>query len=208
MDNTESRAAVQRDEFADYLNVGTLEKPNYVLMGVGFTTLNESPGAKTKTKKYVNERTSSTSIVSYESKFPFESDLIKSQEAVIALYNVGRNHYTGADTEFDYVRVELWDKIEKNVFAARKFKVAAEISDISGEDDQVVKGNLNAIGDPVFGVFNTETKMFTETSEKDENISGGSGTEGTGSETEETGSKTEETGSKTEETGSEAEGTE
>ena len=30
--------AVLRHEFADYLNVGTIETPNYVLMGYGFTT--------------------------------------------------------------------------------------------------------------------------------------------------------------------------
>ena len=169
MADENSRAVIQRHQYADYLNIGNSTTPNYVLMGVGFTTLDESPGAKTNTKKYVNEKTSSTSIVSYESQFPFESDLIKSQDAVIALYNVGRNHYTGADAEFEYVRVELWDQAEnegtpvENTYAARKFRVACEVSDISGEDDQVVKGNLNAIGDPVFGTFNTQTKTFTET---------------------------------------------
>lgn len=207
-----SRAVVQRHQFADYLNLGTSTAPNYVLMGVGFTTLDESPGAQTSSKKYVNEKTTSTSITSYETQFPFESDLIKSQDAVIALYNVGRNHYTGEDAEFEYVRVELWDAMADNYvltsdtaidstktyytrsgsegsyvytpvetpevadistyyentasgcFAARKFRVACEVSETSGEDDQVVSGNLNAVGDPTFGYFNTTTKTFTATS--------------------------------------------
>ena len=44
---------LKRHQFADYLNVGTEENPDYVLMGTGFTTLDENPGAKKSTKKYV-----------------------------------------------------------------------------------------------------------------------------------------------------------
>ena len=36
-----AREVVQRHQFADYLNIGTSEKANWVLMGVGFTTLDE-----------------------------------------------------------------------------------------------------------------------------------------------------------------------
>ena len=154
---------LKRHHFADYLNVGTEENPDYVLMGTGFTTLDENPGAKTSKKKYVNEAASSSSITSYETVFPFESDLIIQQEAVLALYNVGRNHCTGSDAEFQYVRVELWDKVpdKQNEFAARLFTVSAEITSISGEDEIAVAGNLNAVGDPINGTFNTETKVFT-----------------------------------------------
>lgn len=158
-----SRNVTKRHEFADYLNIKDTDNPSYVLMGTGFTTLDENPGAQTSKKKYVNEASSSSSITSYETSFPFESDLIVHQDAVMALYNVGRNHYTGSDAEFEYVRVELWDKIEdkENEFAARRFVVSAEITSISGEDEIAVAGNLNAVGDPVNGTFNTETKTFT-----------------------------------------------
>ncbi len=156
---------LKRHQFADYLNAGTEENPDYVLMGTGFTTLDENPGAKKSTKKYVNEASSSSSITSYETAFPFESDLIKDEKAIIALYNVGRNHYTGSDAEFEYLRVELWNAAEgsTNEFAARKFIVSAEISNIKGEDEMQVSGNLNAVGDPLDGTFNTKTRTFTET---------------------------------------------
>ena len=159
----QSRNVTKRHEFADYLNIQTDEEPNFVLMGTGFTTLDENPGAQTSKKKYVNESASSSSITSYETVFPFVSDLIIQQEAVLALYKVGRNHCTGSDAEFQYVRVELWDKVEnkQNEFAARLFTVSAEISSISGEDEIAVSGNLNAVGDSIDGTFNTETKSFT-----------------------------------------------
>lgn len=157
------RNVVQRHQFADYLNIGDSDNPNFVLMGTGFTTLDEEPGAQTKTKKYVNEKASSKSISGYETVFPFESDLIVEQDAVLALYNVGRNHCTGSDAEFQYVRVELWDKVtgSDNEFAARLFTVSVEVSDVTGEDDMAVSGNLNAVGDPINGSFNTTTKTFT-----------------------------------------------
>lgn len=161
------RAVVQRYQFADYLNTGSADAPAYKLMGVGFTSLNESPGAQTNSKKYINEKTSTSSVTSYETQFAFESDLIPEQDAIIALYNVGRDHKTGSDAEFEYVRVELWQPVDgsDNTYKARKFVVSAEISDISGEDDQVVSGNLNAVGDPVDGTFNVTTKTFVATSD-------------------------------------------
>lgn len=160
------RTAVMRHMIADYLNVGTAEKAEYALMGTGFTTLDESPGAQTESVKYVNEKSSSSSVTGYETSFPFEADHIQEEKAVDALYMVGRNHYTGSDAEFEYVRVELWNKGSgTNEFEARKFLVSCEVSDYSGENKQVVKGNLNAVGDPILGTFNTDTKTFTAATE-------------------------------------------
>lgn len=163
MSGNGKRNVIKRHQFADYLNIGTEDTPRFVLMGTGFKTLDEEPGAQTESKKYVNEKASSSSVVGYETKFPFDSDLIKEEPAVIALYKVGRNHYTGSDAEFEYVRVELWEPApgKPNEFAARKFIVAAEISKTSGDKDISVSGNLNAVGDFIPGTFNTKTRTFT-----------------------------------------------
>ena len=162
-ETTGKRDVVQRHQIADYLNIGTSESPNWVLMGVGFTSLNENFGAESESSKYVNEASESSSVTSYKSVFPFEAHLIKSQEAVNALYTVGRNHLVGAEAEFEYCRVELFDgKVSADsTYAARKFLVSAEVSSIEGEKKQSVKGNLNAVGDPVNGYFNTKTPAFT-----------------------------------------------
>lgn len=163
MKGNRKRNVIQRHQFADYLNVGTEDSPKYSLMGTGFKTLNEEPGAQTESTKYVNDKASSKSVTGYETVFPFESDFIKEQEAIIALYNVGRNHCTGSDAEFEYVRVEMWDPVDgkSNEFAARKFIVSAEISEISGENNIGVSGNLNAVGDFENGTFNTQSRTFT-----------------------------------------------
>lgn len=162
-ETTGKRDVVQRHQIADYLNIGTSESPNWVLMGVGFTSLNENFGAESESSKYVNEASESSSVTSYKSVFPFEAHLIKSQEAVNALYTVGRNHIVGAEAEFEYCRVELFDgkASAESTYAARKFLVSAEVSSIEGDKKQSVKGNLNAVGDPVDGYFNTKTPAFT-----------------------------------------------
>lgn len=160
------KGAVYRHEFADYLNIGTAEEPQWELMGHGFTTLGEEFGAESESTKYVNDASASSSVVSYTSVFPFTAHLIPSQAAVNALYAVGRNHLIEENAEFEYCRVELWDQATEedapvaNTFAARKFIVSAEISDITGENKQELSGNLNAVGDPVDGTFNTTEKTF------------------------------------------------
>lgn len=160
----QQKEVIQRNDIADYLNVGTENSEQYVLMGAGFTALREKPNAKTKTKKYINEKASSTNVNSYEPQFDFEADQIIEEEAVKFIYNVGRNEKTGADCNTQYVRVELWNPVtgKDNTFTARRFNVAVVVSEMDGDDDQVIKGSLNAQGDFDDGEFNTETRTFTK----------------------------------------------
>lgn len=156
---------VSRFDVADYLGTGKSGAEGFALMGLGFNTLDENPNAQKDSKTYINQKSQTSTIKGYQPTFAFDSDLISDEAAVMALYDIGRNQKTGADAELDYVRVELFKPVESstNTFAARKFKVAVEISSISGEGGGVMKvtGNLNGVGDFVDGTFNTETRTFT-----------------------------------------------
>lgn len=154
--------AVMRYQIADYLNTGTAESPEWALMGVGFNTLDENPNAQTESKTYINQRTQTSQIKSYNTQFPFDTDLVKEEAAVMKLYEIGRDHKTGSDAEVEYIRVELFNGTEGE-YPARKFTVAVEVSGISGEGGGVVKatGNLNTVGDFVEGTFDPTTKTFT-----------------------------------------------
>lgn len=154
---------IKRHQYADYLNVSESSTPEYVLMGVGFTTLDEEPNAQTESVKYVCDASASSSVVGYETSFPYEAEQIKEERAIDSIYKIGRDHLTGGDAERDYVRVELWDPTETdNEFKARKFRVSVEVASITGENKMTMSGNLNAVGDPIQGTFNTSTKTFTE----------------------------------------------
>lgn len=155
--------AVRRYQIADYIMVGSA----FALMGVGFNTLDESPNANIDRKTYVNERNSSVVVTHYEPQFPFDADFIEDEDAVKALYSVGRDRKTGEDAQFEYVRVELFEADSSGAYPARKFTVAAEVTDLAtGEGGEIVKlsGNLHQIGDHVAGKFDPSTKTFTANS--------------------------------------------
>lgn len=155
-----------RYEIADYLNTAaTGSTETYTLMGVGFNNIDESLNAQSDSKTYVNEKAASSTVTGYEPQFPFDSDLISDEAAVMYLYNVGRNQKVGADAQTNYVRVELFSPVtgKENTYKARKFVVSIEVTDCKGDGGQplVVSGNLNQVGEFVDGTFDTTTKTFT-----------------------------------------------
>ena len=168
MGNTAQDKSIMRHQIADYLNIGE-EQEEYSFMGAGYNTLDENPSAQTDGKIYISNKAQTNYIKSYQTQFPFDTDLMKSETTVMALYDVGRNQKTGAGAEKDYVRVELFRPIDgkDNTYMARKFRVSVEVSGIAGGGGETVKvtGNLNNVGDFVDGEFNTVTKTFTASSE-------------------------------------------
>lgn len=160
-----SRSALLRNQIADYLEVAG--KPE--LCGIGFTKLDESPGAKSDSTTYINEVTSSSDIIGYETEFSYEFDAVPSQKALYSLWKDGRDHHTGDDAKHTYVRVELFNPIgtptkEKAEYTARQFIVSNEVSDFTGGGGEKISasGTLHAVGDPVPGKFDTVSMTFTE----------------------------------------------
>ena len=153
-------ATILRNKIADYLG-----KDNKIMfMGTGFNSLNEEPNAQTTQKVYINEVNSTTNITSYQPVFPYNSDLMKDEEAVYALYKTGRNRDTGINAEFDYYRVDLFEDRNGNHYPARKMRVSNEVSSFEGEGGQdiTVSGNLNQVGDSVDGMFDVTTRNFIQ----------------------------------------------
>lgn len=161
---TGGRSALIRNKIADYLEVnGKIE-----LCGIGFTKLDESPGAKSDSTTYINEVTSSADIIAYETEFPYEFDAIPAQKALYALWKDGRDHHTGEDAKHVYVKVELFNPVgtpseTAAEYTARQFIVSNEVSDFTGAGGEKISasGTLHAVGDPVPGKFDTVSMKFT-----------------------------------------------
>lgn len=150
----------QRRSLANYLYVGE----EYELCGVGFTDLNENPSAQTSKKRYINQKSSTTTITGYDWSAPFKTDMIRSDKVVDFICGIGEKQLTGSDAESDYIIVDLDKAIveEPNTFYARKIHVAIEVSSFEASDgDMVASGNFVGSGDIVEGKFNTQTKKFT-----------------------------------------------
>lgn len=143
---------------ANYLKVTEFE-----LLGTGFTELNESPSAQTTSKRYVNQSSMTQSITGYEWSTSFNADQIVSEEAIEHIREIGEMQKTGADTETEYVIVDLDKAAQTSGFRARKFKVAIAVDAFEDNDGELgITGSFLGISDPVLGTFDTTAKTFTE----------------------------------------------
>lgn len=157
----------QRRMQANYLDCGgTNKSPNFSLLGVGAKTLDESPAAQTKSRKYVCDKSATKSISGYDWTTAFEVDQIREQDAINYIINIGEKQLVGADAETDYVIVDLDQPVSgesnKTTYHARKIRVAVEVASFTNDDGEMgCSGNFLAKGDPVEGIFDTATKTFT-----------------------------------------------
>lgn len=160
----EGHSAVLRNLIADYMEVNS----KYELLGIGFTKLDENPGAQSDSTTYINQKGAFYSIDRYDTVFPFEAHMVPAEPGVMEIYNIGRNHATGDAAVRKYCRVELFNPIgvpddTKAEYKARLFEVAVEVSGTAGNGGEKisVSGNLNARGDFIDGKFDTITGEFT-----------------------------------------------
>lgn len=161
---------VIRNMIADYLNTAA-EGPTetWSLMGAGFTSLDENPSAKVDSTAYISDASASGTITGYENTFAFDTQFISDEAAIKKIYEIARNQKVGSDAECDYLRVDLWDTpTTETKYPARKFRVAVEVTGITGAGTEVVRvaGNLHQVGDFVPGKFDISTKTFTPDSEE------------------------------------------
>lgn len=168
----ENTGVEQRYQQPDYIDVsGGSGTPQYELLGFGVTQLDNSPSAQTTSKRYVNQKSATQSIGSYEWTAPLEFDLIRSEKAIEFIADIGENEKTGVDAETLYVKVFLNKPVasKQNTYEARQRRVAVEVADFADNDGEIQgSGNLLGKTDWVKGEFNTKTKTFTEASEAGE----------------------------------------
>ena len=145
---------------ANYLKVNDI----FELLGTGLTELNESPSAQTANKRYINQVSATQSITGYEWSTSFNTDQIASDKAIEYIRNIGEMLLTGADTETEYIIVDLDKKAsEENKFRARKFKVAIAVDSFDDNDGELgISGTFLGQSDPIEGTFDTSTKTFEE----------------------------------------------
>ena len=161
-------ALLTRSAVADYLNIGTKANKVWALCGTGFNSLDESPNAQVESKVYIHEDEASPSITRYESSFAFDTDVWNDQEAIMTIYEIGRNRKVGSNALVEYLRTDF--KIEEDgtpittIVPARLFTCAVEVTDIQGGGGETLtmSGNLNVVGKFIDGTFNLETLEFDD----------------------------------------------
>lgn len=155
-----------RYQIADYLNTGSSGSDNYALMGAGFSALDENPSAQVDKTAYISDRSVSGTIIGYENSFAFDTQLIADDDAIRFIYDIARNQKTGGEAEAEYVRVEVFDNEGGTSYPARKFRVAVEVTGITGAATEIMRvaGTLHQVGNFVDGTFDIQSKTFTPNS--------------------------------------------
>lgn len=144
---------------ANYLKVSE----GFELLGSGFTELNESPSAQTASKRYINQSSATQSVIGYEWSTSFNADQIVSEVAIEYIRDIGEMQKTGADTETEYIIVDLDKPAQTAGYRARKFMVAIAVDSFEDNDGELgITGSILGISDPVLGTFDTTAKTFTE----------------------------------------------
>ena len=73
---TNIEATAQRTDILHFMDVTSEDKAGsgevWQQLGAGFTSMTESPSARTKERKYINEKSSRKNITSYAPSFAFE----------------------------------------------------------------------------------------------------------------------------------------
>lgn len=160
-----SSGVVARYQHPGYLDVsGASGTAQYELLGFGVTQLDDSPSAQTTSKRYVNQKSATQSIGSYEWTAPLEFDLIRSEKAIEYIAKIGEEELTGADAETYYVIVYLEKPIQSKSgsYEAKRRRVAVQVDSFSDNDGEIQgSGNLLAVSDWEKGEFATKTKVFT-----------------------------------------------
>lgn len=166
------KGVVGRWQHPGYLDVsGGAETAQYELLGFGVTQLDDSPSAQTSSKRYVNQKSATQTIGSYEWTAPLEFDLIRSEKAIEFITDIGENEKTGAEAETNYVLVYLEKPVtgQDGTYEAKRRKVAIEVAEFSDNDGEIQgSGNLLAVSDWIKGKFDTKAKTFTPDAEAGE----------------------------------------
>lgn len=147
----------KRKTQANYLEIDG----KYEVLGVGFTELNESPSAQTTSKRYINQASATQSVTGYEWSTSFNTDMIKNEVAVEHIRAIGELQKIGADTEANYVIVDL-DEQKDGGYRARQIKIAIAVDSFDDNDGELaITGSFLGVSDIVEGVFDIEAKTFT-----------------------------------------------
>lgn len=156
--------AEMREKLMHFFNIGTMETPEYVLLGDGITSLTEEFNPESDTKQYINQSNGTTSIKSYTPSVGVEKEYIKGDKLQEWMNEKLRVLPTGSEAESDYIRVNILETpTEEGLYKAVKRRCSYQFDNIGGDaGSEIVSGmTLGGIGDGIQGTFNVKTNTFT-----------------------------------------------
>ncbi len=155
-ENTNIEATAQRTDILHFMDVTDAEGVTpeaeddtvWCRMGVGWTTMTESPSAQSKERKFINEKSKRKNITSYAPSIAFEALLMFLNPAIRKVYDIYTKRKTGTAAVVPMVTVDAFD---------------TEVSSCDDDDDMIIKGNFNSQGDEDIGWFDPSNGKWSDT---------------------------------------------
>ena len=144
-----------KDVMRHYFNIGTHEKPDWILLGDGITSMTEEFNPESETKQYINQKNGTTNVKSYTPSMSVEREYISDKlqkwwdEKVKVLP-------TGSSASSEYVRINLMDTpTAEGAYPAVLRKCTYQFDSVGGDagHELVNAMTLGGAGDGIQGTF-------------------------------------------------------
>lgn len=157
-------AVAMKYERQGFLNTGTIAAKVWTRMGEGFKDLTDARNPIVDEARYIHDSSSTKSITGYAPEWAMDFDVIKENTVIDFIRSIGENSLIREDAETEYLEFDLWDLVGSSV-ACVKYSVAVKVDSIgggTGGEKLTGSGALLGKGAPVFGTFDIDTLVFTD----------------------------------------------
>lgn len=153
-----------REMLRHYFNIGTIETPEWVLLGDGITSLTEEFNPESDTKQYINQSNGSTAIKSYTPSISVEREYI-SDKLQDWINEKIKTLPTGSKAISEYVRINLLEKPTDSKYPAVKRRCTYQFDSVGGDAGSELMNamTLGGVGDGIPGTFDVTdgAEVFT-----------------------------------------------
>lgn len=137
-----------RDQFAHYINTGSVEEKNWVLEGIGVESLSLAYNPQIDQFKSIIERNANATFNNYQIQTSVSGKRIYKGDAIYEYLNEARRNVQALETEF--LEVEMANTEGEGSYVATMFKCLIVIDEFLG-DNATISYTLYVKGDPVQG---------------------------------------------------------
>lgn len=154
---------VLRHQWESYMDCGNEGEIDYQLIGEGFTSFPEAKNPKKYTRKYHEDKTEQTDVISYSPSMSYSCDVITGNPVVEKIIDITDREQIGLETHVAIVSVNLWketDVVGTYIACKRYYSI---IPDGKGEGTSslIYTGTMQAVGDVEYGTFERKSRIFT-----------------------------------------------
>ncbi len=135
----------------------------YKMLGDGISSLTEEMNPEEESKQYINMRSASNSVKSYQRSFEVDKEDCIDDDVQTWMDKLVDELPTGKSARTSFVRFRLKDKKSDGVYKAIKVPCTVSVSSTGGDGGDYVHNvvNIKQCEDDIHGTFNIDTEVFT-----------------------------------------------